>query len=281
MISLYLSDLFTRANIKPKEVKLIRHALSDKNFKKYYSLGMLQEYTQLQKKDFSKGYKYWMIFISDKSTNAKFEGIYKVKGATENIPEAMPINFPFPEHFDGNGDYFDLERLDILKELEDRLIIDWGNATRSWHQKGTTDKKIVAIQSNQKFAFEGFENLILSFKELKEIVEDSIVYENWHTALASVYAIYLIVDTINGNQYIGSAYGIRGLLGRWETYIKTKHGDDKKIIKLLQECPYRYEDFQFSVLQILPKNIMDEEVIKIESLWKKKLQTKEFGLNDN
>lgn len=281
MISLYLSDLFTRADIKPKEVKLIRHALSDKNFKKCYSLGMLQEYTQLQKKDFSKGYKYWMIFISDKSTNAKFEGIYKVKGVTENTPEAMPINFPFPEHFDGNGDYFDLERLDILKELEDRLIIDWGNATRSWHQKGTTDKKIVAIQSNQKFAFEGFENLILSFKELKEIIGDSIVYENWHTALASVYAIYLIVDTINGNQYIGSAYGIRGLLGRWETYIKTKHGDDKKIIKLLQECPYRYEDFQFSVLQILPKNIMDEEVIKIESLWKKKLQTKEFGLNDN
>ena len=81
-----------------------------------------------------------------------------------------------------------------MEEFEGRLIIDWGSATRSWHQKGTTNKKIVAIQSNQKRIFEGFENLILSFQELKEIIEDSVVYDSWHTALSAVYAIYLITD---------------------------------------------------------------------------------------
>lgn len=41
------------------------------------------------------------------------------------------------------------------------------------------------------------------------------------------------------------------------------------------------QNFYFSVLQILPKNIIDEEIIKIENSWKKKLQTHEFGMNDN
>ncbi len=281
MISLYLSDLFRRANIDPKKVKLIRHALSDKGFRACYDLGMVKEYTQLQKKDFSKGYEYWMVFISDKSTNAKFEGIYCVKGAVKNSKAMMPVGFPFPEHFDEEGEYFSLERVEDLKELEGRLIIDWGNATRSWHQKGTTDEEIVAIQANQKFAFQGFENLIISFRELKEIVDDAIVYENWHTALASVYAIYLITDTTNGKQYVGSAYGENGLLGRWSIYANTGHGNNKKIIEIINQDPDQAEHFQFSVLQILPKAITDEEIINIESMWKNKLQTRKFGMNEN
>lgn len=42
-------------------------------------------------------------------------------------------------------------------------------------------------------SFSGFENLILTYDELKEIVENPTVYEAWHTALSSVNAIYLIV----------------------------------------------------------------------------------------
>lgn len=281
MVSLYLSDLFKQANIDPKQVKLIRHALSDEKCRRYHSIGMIQEYTQTQRKGFSRGYKYWMVFISDKGTNAKFEGLYKVNGYRENTPDIMPLNYPYPEDFDGENSFFDLERLNTLKDFENKLIIEWGKATISWHQKGTTDKKIVALQSSSKFEFKGFEDLILMFDDLEEIVDDSVIYENWHTALTSVYAIYLIVDTISGKQYVGSAYGNNGLMGRWTTYVKTKHGGNKKIIELLNDHPERYKDFQFSVLQILPKNITNDEVINIENLWKNKLQTREFGLNDN
>ena len=42
-------------------------------------------------------------------------------------------------------------------------------------------------------------------------------------------------------------------------------------------CKY----FQFSILQILPKTVTDDEVIHTESLWKQKLRTIEFGMNDN
>ncbi len=140
---------------------------------------------------------------------------------------------------------------------------------------------MIAIQTNPKYSFIGYDKVILSYGELKEIVTDSILYENWHTALSSVYAIYLIVDKTDGKQYVGSAYGDGGLLGRWKYYVNTKHGGDKKVKDLICNCPDRYENFQFSILQILPKTITLEEVIKIESLYKQKFLTREFGLNDN
>ena len=39
--------------------------------------------------------------------------------------------------------------------------------------------------------------------------------------------------------------------------------------------------FQFSILQLLEKTATADEVIQTESLWKKKLQTIAFGMNDN
>ncbi len=93
--------------------------------------------------------------------------------------------------------------------------------------------------------------------------------------------MYLIVDQKSGKQYVGSAYGEDGLLQRWTDYIHTHHGGNKKMIELLKAYPERYHRFQFSVLQILPKTLTNDSVISIENLYKKKLMTIEFGLNDN
>ena len=169
----------------------------------------------------------------------------------------------------------------MLKDYENRLIIDWGNSTRMWHQKGTTEKPIVSIQADEKKVFSGFEDLILTYDELKEIILNPTVYEAWHTALSSVNAIYLIVDRESGKQYIGSAYGKDGLLGRWSCYVSSLHGHNKRMKELICAYPERYHHFQFSILQILPKTVTDDEVIRTESLYKKKLLTIPFGMNDN
>ncbi|MBO5324931.1 MAG: GIY-YIG nuclease family protein [Lachnospiraceae bacterium] len=278
---LFLTDIIKRAGINPKEVKLIRHALSHKKCKKYYDEGKIKEYTQHQRKGFSDGYKYWMVFISDGGELARLEGFYKVLNEVPDIPENKPEGSLDIEQFDGKASIFTIEKLDTFNAYEGKMIIEWGKSARSWAQKGTTEKPIVAIQTNSLKIFEGFEKLILTYDELKEIVEGVNIYENWHTALSSVYAVYLITDTEGGMQYIGSAYGKSGLLGRWSEYVKTKHGNNKKIIKMLEEYPNRYRKFQYSVLQILPKNLSEEEVIDVEKLWKDKLHTREFGLNDN
>lgn len=278
---LFLTDIIERAGIDPKRVKLIRHALSHKVFRACYNKGMVKEYTQHQKKDFSKGYDYWMVFISDGGSLARFEGFYRVKEELSDGKENMPLGYPNPDEFNGQASFFDIEKMSEFSDYENCLIIDWGKSARMWAQKGTTLKPIIAIQANQKKVFSGFEDMIVSYAELKEIVEDSITYESWHTALSSIYAVYLITDTCDGKQYVGSAYNKGGLLGRWKVYIETGHGNNKKMIELLEKYPDRYLHFEFSVLQILPKNLSDDGVVKVESLWKEKLHTREFGLNEN
>ena len=281
MAILYFSDVLKKAGLDPAKVKLIRHALTDKGFKSCYDKNMVLEYTRQQKSGFSKNYDYWCVFISGKGTLAKLFACYKVGNSVPDTPDVMPKDFPHPEWFQGENAYFDLEHIDLLKDYEGRLTIDWGNSARMWHQKGTTEKPIVAIQADEKKVFSGFENLILTYDELKEIVENPTIYEAWHTALSSVNAIYLIVDQETGKQYVGSAYGKDGLLGRWSCYVNSLHGNNKLMKELICAYPERYHHFQFSILQILPKTVTDDEVIQTESLYKKKLLTIPFGMNDN
>ena len=281
MAILYFSDVLRKVGLDPAKVKLIRHALTDKGFKSCYDKNMVLEYTRQQKSGFSKNYDYWCVFISGKGTLAKLFACYKVGNSVPDTPDAMPKDFPHPEWFQGENAYFDLEHIDLLKDYEGRLMIDWGYSARMWHQKGTTEKPIVAIQADEKKVFSGFENLILTYDELKEIVENPTIYEAWHTALSSVNAIYLIVDRETGKQYVGSAYGKDGLLGRWSCYVNSLHGNNKLMKELICAYPERYHHFQFSILQILPKTVTDDEVIQTESLYKKKLLTVPFGMNDN
>lgn len=284
MASLYLTDILKRAGLDPKKVMLIRHSLSDKDFKKCYDAGMVQEYTRHQKENFAKGAEYWAVFVSDKSTKARFYACYKVDGSPVRSNADMAVEgFPYPDWYTNEGEYLhNLQKTDIMSDMEKRLVIEWGRATTAWYQWGTNEKEIVGIQMNQKTEFKGFDKLILTYDELQEIINESELYDNWHEVMKSVYAIYLISDRVDGEMYVGAAYSKNGgLLSRWTEYIKTRHGENSKMKKKLAEYPERYHDFQFQVLQILPKTLSDDEVIRIESLWKDKLLTRKFGMNDN
>ena len=264
-------------------MKLIRHSLSDKDFAKCYyaSPQMVWEYTRIQKPNFSKDYDYWCVFVSGEGTTARLFACYKVNGAVSATPDLEPAGFPLEGRFEGKYDYFDLEPVDNLKEYEHRLVIKWGKAALSWHQKGTTEKDVWAIDSPVKKPFIGYDKVVLTYAELKEVVENKDAYELWQAALSAVNAVYLIVDTKSGQQYVGSAYGKDGLLGRWRIYVDSLHGHNKLMKEVICAHPDRYKFFQFSILQILPKTLTDDEVIHTESLWKEKLQSIRFGMNDN
>ena len=105
----------------------------------------------------------------------------------------------------------------------------------------------------------------------------------WNEALSNINAIYLICDSKNGKQYIGSTYGKQGLLGRWTEYYKTKDGGDVMIKKHLKSYPDAFLDFQFTILRVLQKSISINEATDIETLYKNKLLTRSsfYGLNMN
>ncbi|MFA9381659.1 MAG: hypothetical protein ACERKO_11430, partial [Acetanaerobacterium sp.] len=197
--SLFLSDILKRAGLDVNRVKLIRHSINQKEFIDCYNKGYVFWYTSCQKPDFSNGYDYWVVFISDKGTSARLEGCYKVNGNKSGNEAILPSDFPYKNWFETDEKYYyELEKTTHLEDLFDRLIIDWGKSARMWHQKATNEKPVLAIQASIKYSFFGFENIVLKFNELKEIIEDPILYQNWHSALSSVYAIYLIVDTLTG-----------------------------------------------------------------------------------
>ena len=101
MAILNFSDVLKNVGLDPKRVKLIRHSLGDKAFKKCYDKGMVEEYTRVQSETFSNGYDYWCVFISDKSTTAKFFACYKVSGGVIDTQDTKPKGFPLEDWFQG------------------------------------------------------------------------------------------------------------------------------------------------------------------------------------
>ena len=100
--------------------------------------------------------------------------------------------------------------------------------------------------------------------------------------LSVVKGVYLINDTSTGKLYVGSAYGEDGIWGRWRNYVLTKgHGHNRLLKKLIASDPLHCNNFRFSILMLLPRTVTPDEALKKETLFKNKLGTNSFGLNDN
>ena len=287
---LTFNDVLLKCGITDlSRVLLIRHSLSHDNFAACYAdynnrRELVKTYTACQKIGFKGRFDYWAVFISSKSTFAKLYCVYKVGDCIKTRPDLKPANYPISSDFsiESNEYLYELEEFREIEEYNDRLVIDWGKAAISWFQiAGRQPKKIVSIMDNERKAFPGFDNIMLSYYELLEMVDDPVKYEAWHSALSSVYGIYLIVNKKNGDQYVGSATGTNGILGRWSEYAYGHTGGDKRLIELMKKEPKAYENFQFTILRILPKDMPQAQVIGIESLYKEKLGSRVFGLNAN
>lgn len=134
---LLLQDILQINGIDPKDVLLIRHSLKHDNFRKCYEKDFIHEYTQIQPgnlKDLS-SHKYWMVFISGKGTQARFYRMYGYKGKMSIAEHKFPDNYPGT--WDETDMFYQLDESDLFKELENRLIIDWGKGVINWYYKGT------------------------------------------------------------------------------------------------------------------------------------------------
>ncbi|MFN3760161.1 MAG: GIY-YIG nuclease family protein [Algoriphagus aquaeductus] len=99
--------------------------------------------------------------------------------------------------------------------------------------------------------------------------------------LSSIKGVYLISDSLTGKLYVGSAYGEDGIWGRWSQYVSTNgHRNNKTLKELISENENYRSNFKFSILMLLPKTITPDEAIKKENLFKEKLGSNSFGLNN-
>ncbi len=192
-------------------------------------------------------------------------------------------DFPCPEMYNNDHVFYKLKETDLFGDLKNKLIIEWGTSTQSWYQKAINKKSIVAIQAVEAKPFPGYDDLVITHDVLESIVNDVTgEYQYYRNALANVLGVYLILDTTTGNQYIGSASGNNGLLERWTQYAKYPyHGGNTEFKKMFERDNEAYKHFQFSILQIFSKKTAPQIVRDAEGLFKRKLGSKVFGLNDN
>lgn len=161
-----------------------------------------------------------------------------------------------------------------------RNFIDKLEVIEIWHpEKSLNDKK-----------FPGYKNVSVSYKELKKKLKSSS--DEWRIALNLAKGIYLIADRKTGKLYVGSAYGANGILGRWETYLKSgydKYKDEngkypnKRLRELVKKegLSYIQENFKYSILEAFTDDVSNEYIMDRESWWKEALLSRDFGYNAN
>lgn len=280
-----IKDILEYAGIDTsKRIKIARH--KDKrvgvNLEELIETGYFQLYQSYQEKNVFKDCDYLVSCVGIKQNQAMLLGVYKVNGT-------YPIN-GLPEKYKGyfgeeakkESKYrYDLEKLKGFEEYENRLIIQWDSNSRGWYRKlETSNNKIIQwLPKGYVSEFPGYDDVILSYGELEKIVGNPISNKLWHDMLSSVKGIYLILDRKEGTQYVGSASGQNGIIGRWSDYTKGGHGGNKRLIEIVDKDPNRKYDFQFCILRVLSPVMSTAEVIAEEIKYKRKLGTRVFGLN--
>ena len=263
---------------KPAEADLRRSFLwlaaeKPEVFDAYQSTQKPREEKQLQKAH------HVAAFIGDRSGRAVFAGLYKNNGhrmttlaERKKIPGwAELTKFKL---LDAERDrlWFDLERSDTLSEWVGKLVVSW-TGERSWSRwAAKNDFSIVALNEESLLvgAAPDWREFIFSWQELK------IIPSSWCAALAQWRGVYYIFDTAQGRGYVGSAYGTDNILGRWNNYARSGHGENK----LLKQC--KPDTLRFSILERLSPDTPMDEVIARENSWKERLHTRgNHGLNAN
>lgn len=282
---MHLSSIFKEYGVDIEQTKLVRHPLNKEDVRDVYNRGMIEAYQSTQSKNCFDNCKYIAAFVGTSKTEALFIGMYEIIDSVtcSEAKSLMPKDYPYPEHFADDHIYYKMIKMETMSDMDKKLVIDWGQATRSWFQWANNDKEVLSISNRDEVEFPGYEEMILSYTDLGDIVDGEIKYRKWIEALKNVNGIYLFCDTKRNKQYVGSTYNDDGILGRWTEYYRTHHGGDVDIREHLRKYPDAYYDFQFTILRILPKNVTDKEAVRVESIYKNKLCTRNpvYGLNKN
>ena len=265
--------------------RLVRHQDHRYPIEEFRRSGQLELYQRYQARPVFHNTDQIVVFYGMSGNRAGLYGVFRVRGhrpASEGLVEGSfpPVGWRHEDQF-----FYDLDRDDTFDDLRDRLIIDWGPGALAWVQKLRPKEVLEILPPGRRLpAFDDYLEFSLTYDQLKDLFEFEEAHRDWRTSPSAVGGVYLILaeGPRDGEMYIGSAYGVEGVWGRWREYAKLGHGGDELLRKLIECDPASYPArFRFSLLQILPKSMRDYEIIRRETLYKRKLGSRAFGLNPN
>lgn len=289
------NDLLLDKDIDPQHVLMLRHRPPEVEFNKVLPWlaaerpNVFNAYQQTQTERVEqamKHAKYVAAFIGHEPGKALFVGLYSVerwKPITLKEYNQIPANVELQsfghEGFTDESSrssilWFDLVLTDFYAHWKGKLIVRWPPLDLNWYRwadRPNNKMPVLAIleESWLDAAMPKWDALDLAWNELH------VLPAQWKSKLSEWRGIYYIFDTSDGKGYVGSAYGEYNLLGRWLDYAAKGHGGNRL---LQQRTP---QNFQFTILQRVSPDMKAHDVIRLESSWKQRLHTREYGLNDN
>ena len=282
---IYLEDLlaplgFPR-DVAKRQLKLVRHMDRRVDLDTMLRDGRFEIYQAWQSSPVFSNATSIVSFTGRGERQATFVGVYDVGAASapgDASPPSIDIGIDVRAHH-----HYALTKRSEFDALAGRLVIDWGEATRAWHQWYAPGLKPVVELLPEGYVkeFPGYLNVVLSFAELVTMVRNPTANREWHRMLSAAAGIYLVLDTKSGKQYIGSASGESGILGRWRSYAENGHAGNKLLAELVRNDHTAMQCLQFSILQTLDRALTRQEVLAFESLHKRKLGSRVHGLNEN
>jgi hypothetical protein len=199
-----------------------------------------------------------------------FVGLYRIAGMTL-VPKGTRSGIDDDDVTQGDdAGRWDLRLTGRLAGYIDRLVIDWGPGDRAWCQRAhSKNKPVIGLRDGAELPFPGFDEFACRVADL------ALIPARWRDVLKHTKGVYLLLDTDTGEQYVGSAKGGDNLYGRWTAYASNAHGGN------LGLKGARKRSLQVSVLATVNSLTTDAAVERLESAWKDKLGSREFGLNRN
>jgi hypothetical protein len=262
-------------------VRLVRHqGAASKRFRSLYAAWeseweseggqeLLEMYQRMQGRDlFPVGGHVASFVVSPPPTNdTVFIGLYEVWGRSTCLPGTLD---PYNGTDNAGLHLYDLERDSRFEGYCGRLVIDWGQGTRSWCQRADRqDKPILAIRDRVHEPFPPAGEFVADIDSIPGLPPA------WREQLQNTKGIYLLVDKEDGKAYVGSAKGGDSFWGRWTAYARNQHGGNVGM------RARRGRSYQVCILQVVDTDQSDLAIEELEARWKRKLLTREHGLNLN
>ncbi|HKP74117.1 MAG TPA: GIY-YIG nuclease family protein [Longimicrobiaceae bacterium] len=260
--------------------KVVRHEDPSRDLRDLRRLGWLETYQSYGGPGTFERCDYIVSFLTEIDRSNRFFGVFQVLGWDLSANHPLPPGFPIEGALYW-GRHFDLRRVSAFDDFVDCVVIDW--RARMWHRwlNEAYDPEVIEVLPRGFVrSFPGYLDLLISFDDLQRIVSHPDVHRDWHRML-SVPGVYLITDCETGNQYVGSATGVHGIIARWATYAFDGHGGNKHLKALVEGQPGYARNFQYSILRTLSPELHRNEGVRQEQLYKAKLGRRATSLNAN
>ncbi len=260
---------------KNRNTKLMFHKVDPKriDINPHFHLNGFQDFQKEHHNTFFANTSYILSFWYEGKV-AEFIGAYRLGLPTIDKVQDSKTGKLRDRYF-----FHQMDEIDFLSEFKNRLIIKWTNPSANygrWIDDEKFEVYSIKLKSDNNIGKlpKNYFEINLNFRELQRLFDYSIDNSEWHDYLTNRSGVYLILDKSDGQQYIGSAYGVQGFWGRWQDYATTGDGGNKGLKNK------DFNNFQFSILFETLNTIDKEKIIDIESKFKNNLGTRN-SLNNN